>query len=64
VISYAESDDDDDEDEVFKPLSGNSANTRAAKRRKVSVAESEDEFGMDEATEAAMASDGMTFIGL
>nr|POE77607.1 dna mismatch repair protein msh6 [Quercus suber] len=53
-VSYAESDDEDeDEDEaVFKPLSGN---RRAAKRRRISVKdESDDEFGFDDATQAAM----------
>ncbi|SMR42250.1 unnamed protein product [Zymoseptoria tritici ST99CH_1E4] len=54
-ISYAESDAEDDEDEVFKPLSGN---RRAAKRRKVSIKDdSDDEFGFDASTQAAMESD-------
>ncbi|KAF2161698.1 hypothetical protein M409DRAFT_27757 [Zasmidium cellare ATCC 36951] len=50
-VNYAES--DDDEDEVFKPLSGN---RRAAKRRRISVKDddSEDEFGLDAGTQAAM----------
>ena len=40
---------------MFKPLSGNG---RAAKRRRISVKdESEDEFGFDAATQAAMESD-------
>lgn len=56
-LNYAESEDDDD-DEVFRPLSGNG---RAAKRRRVSVKdESDDEFGFETATQAAMESeDGM-----
>ena len=57
-LNYAESEDDDD-DEVFKPLSGNG---RAAKRRRVSVEdESEDEYGIDAVTQAAVESseDGM-----
>ena len=54
-VNYAESDAEEDEDEVFKPLSGNG---RASKRRKVSVKdESDDEFGFDAATQAAMESD-------
>ena len=53
-VNYAESD-DEDEDEVFKPLSGNG---RATKRRRISVKdESEDEFGFDAGTQAAMESD-------
>lgn len=55
TVNYAESDDEDDEDAVFKPLSGNG---RAAKRRRINVKdESEDEFGFDAATQAAMESD-------
>ncbi|KAK3711686.1 DNA mismatch repair protein msh6 [Vermiconidia calcicola] len=54
-VNYAESDAEDDEDEVFKPLSGNG---RAAKRRRISVKdESDDEFGFDAATQAALESD-------
>ncbi|KAI7516158.1 hypothetical protein KC317_g23541, partial [Hortaea werneckii] len=53
-VNYAESDDEDD-DEVFKPLSGN---RRASKRRRISAKdESDDEYGFDEATQAAMESD-------
>lgn len=49
-ISYAEP--DDEEDDVFKPLSGNG---RAAKRRRISTKEdSDDEFGFDAATQAAL----------
>lgn len=52
AVSYAESDAEDDEDEVFKPLSGNS---RAAKRRKISIKDdSDDEF---DGTQAAIAQD-------
>ena len=40
---------------MFKPLSGNG---RAAKRRRISVKEdSDDEFGFDAATQAALESD-------
>ncbi|KAF2765679.1 DNA mismatch repair protein Msh6 [Teratosphaeria nubilosa] len=54
-VNYAESDDDADEDDVFKPLSGNG---RAAKRRRISVKDdSDDEFGFDAATQAAMEND-------
>jgi DNA mismatch repair protein MSH6 len=59
AISYAESADEDDEDEVFKPLSGN---RRAAKRRRISVKDdSDDEFGFDASTQAAMESDEGTY---
>lgn len=51
-VNYAESDEDEDEDAVFKPLSGN---RRAAKRRRISVKDdSDDEFGLDAATQAEM----------
>lgn len=54
-VNYAESEDEDDEDGVFKPLSGNG---RASKRRRISVKEdSDDDFGFDAATQAAMESD-------
>lgn len=58
-VNYAESDNDEDEDEVFKPLSGNS---RASKRRRISVKDdSDDEYGFDAATQAAMEdNDGMS----
>lgn len=52
-VNYVESDDEDDD--VFKPLSGNG---RAAKRRRVSTKEdSDDDFGLDAATQAAMEDD-------
>lgn len=58
MVSYAESGSEGDEDdEVFKPLSGNG---RASKRRKVVLEESDDEFGMDAATEHMMAEEGMS----
>ncbi|KAK3675270.1 DNA mismatch repair protein msh6 [Recurvomyces mirabilis] len=51
-VNYAESDDGEDEEEVLKPFSGNG---RANKRRRISVKdESDDEYGFDEATQAAM----------
>ncbi|KAI9700930.1 MAG: DNA mismatch repair protein msh6 [Bogoriella megaspora] len=59
-ISYAESDDENEEDndsDIFKPLSHNAANNRASKRRKISIEESEDEFGLDGTFDAAMAED-------
>ncbi|KAK5109701.1 hypothetical protein LTR62_006824 [Meristemomyces frigidus] len=53
-VNYAESDNEDEED-VFKPLSGNS---RAKKRRRISVKDdSDDEFGFDAATQAALESE-------
>lgn len=50
-VSYAES--DEDEDEGLKPSSGN---RRASKRRRISVKDddSDDEFGLDAGTQAAM----------
>ncbi|KAK4545544.1 hypothetical protein LTR36_002894 [Oleoguttula mirabilis] len=54
-VNYAESDHEEDEEDVFKPLSGNG---RAAKRRRISVKDdSDDEFGFDAATQAAMEGD-------
>ncbi|KAK0271791.1 DNA mismatch repair protein msh6 [Friedmanniomyces endolithicus] len=53
-VSYVESDAEDDEDDV-KPASGN---RRASKRRRISVKDdSEDEYGFDAATQAAMEDD-------
>lgn len=53
-VNYAESEDEEDED-VLKSRSTNVAAGRATKRRKISVPDdSDDEFGMDEATENAM----------
>lgn len=58
-VSYAESEDEDDA--PFRPLSGNG---RASKRRRISAKldESEDEFGLDLATQTAMlqSDDGMS----
>ncbi|KIW07249.1 hypothetical protein, variant [Verruconis gallopava] len=53
TISYAESESDDD-DVVLKPSSGNRLQRRPSKRRRVSLEDSDDEFRIDEATEAAM----------
>lgn len=50
AVNYAESDDDD----VFHPISSNATGRRASKRRKVSLEDSDDEFGFDAATEDAM----------
>ncbi|KAH7119889.1 muts domain V-domain-containing protein [Dendryphion nanum] len=57
-INYAESD-DDEEDEVFKPIANNSRKGRATKRQRVTLEDSEDEFGLDEATQQAMLEDDM-----
>lgn len=58
-VSYAESDEDDEDEAPFKPMSGNG---RASKRRRVSVKDdSDDEFGFDAATQAAMESDDGMF---
>ncbi|ORY03496.1 DNA mismatch repair protein muts [Clohesyomyces aquaticus] len=53
VVSYVESDAEDDDD-VFQPIANNARKGRASKRRKVSVEDSDDEFGLDAATQAAM----------
>ena len=60
-MNYVESDDDDeDEDEEpFRPIANNARKGRATKRRKVSIEEeSDDEFGLDAATQEAMLEDG------
>ena len=44
---------------MFRALSTNSQNSRASKRRKISLEDSDDEFGMDAATESAMLNDGV-----
>ena len=57
-VNYAESEGEDEEDKVLKPLSGNG---RAAKRRRISVKDdSDEEFGFDAATQAALESDDGT----
>ncbi|KAK3076463.1 hypothetical protein LTS18_012934 [Coniosporium uncinatum] len=55
AVSYAESESEDEE--FLRQLSVNKTNGRAAKRRKVSIEESEDEFGVDAEMEEAMAND-------
>ncbi|KAL9095870.1 MAG: hypothetical protein Q9165_001867 [Trypethelium subeluteriae] len=56
TINYAESNNSEDEDEeVFKPLSNNTTNGRSSKRRKVSLEESEDEYGLADLADVAMA---------
>ena len=57
-VNYAESeagDSEEDAQDVFKPLSVNVG--RAAKRRKI-AADSDDEYGIDAATEHALLDDG------
>ncbi|KAJ4336158.1 DNA mismatch repair protein msh6 [Didymella glomerata] len=55
AVNYAES--DEDEDDVLGPIANNSR-ARAMKRRRVSVDDdSDDEFGLDAATQAAMVED-------
>lgn len=54
-VSYVESDDEgDDGEDIFKPLSGNTKNQRALKRQRVVLESSDDEFGLDAVTQAAM----------
>ncbi|KAF2264382.1 DNA mismatch repair protein Msh6 [Lojkania enalia] len=57
AINYAESDNDDDEDEVLRPIANNGRKARPAKRRKISVEDSDDEFDLDAATQQAMVED-------
>jgi hypothetical protein len=59
-VNYAESDEDEDDEEVFKPVS---SNRRAGKRRRIEIdGDSDDEFGFDQATQAAMEEmEGMLF---
>jgi len=52
-VSYAESESEDED--VLRQLSVNKTNGRATKRRKISIEESEDEFGVDAEMEEAMA---------
>jgi hypothetical protein len=55
-VNYVESDEDDDD--VLGPIANNSRG-RATKRRRVSVDDdSDDEFGLDAATQQAMLDDG------
>ncbi|KAJ9661332.1 DNA mismatch repair protein msh6 [Coniosporium apollinis] len=55
AVSYAESEEEDEE--VFRQITGNTGNGRASKRMKVSLEESDDEFGLDAATQAALVED-------
>ncbi|KAF2132105.1 DNA mismatch repair protein Msh6 [Dothidotthia symphoricarpi CBS 119687] len=55
-VKYAESDDEDDDD-ILGPIANNSRG-RTQKRRKVSIQDdSDDEFGLDAATQQAMVDD-------
>jgi DNA mismatch repair protein MSH6 len=56
-VNYAESDDEDSE--VFKPISSNLTSGRSSKRRKVITDDSDDEFGLDDATQAAFEEEGI-----
>lgn len=51
-VNYAESEDEDDE-VILKPRSTNAA-SRAAKRRKIALDDSDDDFAMDDAMESVM----------
>lgn len=57
AVNYVES--DEDEDEVLKPSNGNRLQRRPSKRRRIDLEESDDEFGIDDDMEAAMAEAGM-----
>lgn len=56
-MNYAESDDEDEE--PFQPIANNARKGRLTKRRKVSIEDSDDEFGLDAATQAAMLEEGI-----
>jgi DNA mismatch repair protein MSH6 len=58
TVNYAESDDEED-DEVFQPIANNARKGRATKRRRVSLEDSDDEFGLDAATQEAMLEEGI-----
>jgi hypothetical protein len=63
-VNYAESDEEEDDDDVLGPIANNSRG-RATKRRRVSVEDdSDDEFGLDPATQQAMLEDGMSLCKL
>ncbi|KAF2751879.1 DNA mismatch repair protein Msh6 [Sporormia fimetaria CBS 119925] len=57
TINYAES--DDDSSDAIEPIVNNARKGRAVKRRRVSLEDSDDEFGLDDATQAAMLADDM-----
>ncbi|CAI6336012.1 unnamed protein product [Periconia digitata] len=60
TVNYAESDDDDeDEDDVFKPIANGARKGRLLKRRKVVSDDSDDEFGLDDATQQAILEDDL-----
>lgn len=64
-MNYAESEDEDDE--VFQPIANNARKGRVIKRRRVTVEDdSDDEFGLDDATQQAMLDedDGMSELRL
>jgi DNA mismatch repair protein MSH6 len=61
-VNYAETDDEDDDVDVLQPLNSNKLQRRPSKRRKLSLEDSDDEFGIDEATEAALDEVGMCFV--
>lgn len=44
---------------MFRPVSGNTTDGRPSKRRKVSLEESDDEFGGGQSVEGSVAEDGM-----
>jgi DNA mismatch repair protein MSH6 len=60
TVNYTESESDDD-DVVLKPSSGNLLQRRPSKRQRLSLEDSDDEFGIDEDTEAAMAEAGRRY---
>ncbi|KAF2402743.1 putative DNA mismatch repair protein Msh6 [Trichodelitschia bisporula] len=54
AVKYAESEDEANIDEVFKPVDANRRRVNPSKRRKTAIEDSDDEFGLDADTEAAM----------
>ncbi|KAF2837031.1 DNA mismatch repair protein Msh6 [Patellaria atrata CBS 101060] len=57
TVNYAESESEDEE--VLRSLSMNRANARPSKRRRVSLEDSDDEFGVDADMEEAMADEDL-----
>ena len=58
-IDYTESDGNEEDEEIFKQLSANTTRPASKRRKGNSMEDSDDDFGMDEATEAALvAADG------
>lgn len=49
---------------MFQPIANNARTGRANKRRRLSLEDSDDEFGLDPATQEAMLEDGVLYRAL